>query len=430
MAEQIAFFLGSGCSRPSGQPMVADITRDMVSLKLYLMEALDPVSAFYYELDGFYPCWGTLEEFLAFDTQRIAEELTPNRVAARSIQSFVRYILRLPSWRQAPNYEDVCGLLSAIAGAMRRGTNDPFVIGFLNEHRIVEKLSKIRFPPDHRYFRLDPVDQLMVIDDFVGWVVAKSMQTSPPLNGYEAFDAAVVGLRELGIKSHFITTNYDCNIEALLKRMKMPFHDGFPPEKHLDDAGRTWRLGNHLKFFKSRSSALIKLHGSMNWYRAYDSNGSGAGVYAVSNPELSPEDGFKAYIRSEQFNFTSKHAPEMLRGSISKAHVYAYSIYAELFTALEAALDRVRMVVVAGFGWNDEGIAARLQRFAHTDGKKLLILDGSQPSPAAVANGWTNTNYSGDVGDGKAIAIHRQHMSSMKKEELLALILRLRKEMG
>ncbi len=294
----------------------------------------------------------------------------------------------------------VCGLLNVIAGAIRRRTNDLLINRFLEEHRIVDGLAAIEVPPSHRYFCMEPADQLMVLDDFVGWLIAKRIRISPPLEGYEAFTYAVRGLRDRGCKIHFITTNYDCNVERLLKQMKVPFHDGFHSERCLDHKGRSWRIGNHFEFFKARSSALMKLHGSVNWYRTHDILGSGAGVFAVSDLDLPPEEGFKASIGLGSHNFTPMHSPEMLRGSISKAHVYAYGIYAELFAAFEIALARVRLVVVAGFGWNDEGIAARLLRFAHTNGKRLLILDGSEPAPAVLANKWTNF--------GKVISIHRK----------------------
>lgn len=425
MLKQVAFLLGSGCSRPSGQPMVADLTQEMLYREFYLMEALDEISAFHYDLDGSYPLWGTLEELQRFDPTATAEQLVPWRMPAASIQAFLRYIVELPFWTQEPNYEDVCGLLNVIAGAVRRRTNDPLINRFLKDNRIVDRLAAIEFPRNHRYFMMDLAEQLMVVDDFVGWLVAKRIRVSPHLDGYEAFAFAISGLRERGCKSHFITTNYDCNIERLLTKMKVPFHDGFPSERYLDDAGRSWRLGNHLNFFKQRSSALMKLHGSINWYRTHDTLGSSAGLFAVSDPELTPEDGFNASIRKGSCNYTSKHSPEMLRGSMSKAHVYAYGIYAQLFAAFELALSRVSLVVVAGFGWNDEGIAARLLRFANTEEKKLLILDGSQPSPAVVANKWTNSRFSVDFNVREIISIHRQHMSAMKGDELLAMISKL-----
>lgn len=402
--------------------MVGDLTRDMLTRELYLMEGLDDQSAFYYGLDGSYPRWGTVEELQAFDPKATTEQLAPWRTPAASIQAFLRYIAELPSWVQKPNYEDVCGLLSVIAGASRRRTNDPLINSFLEEHHIVARLAAIKFPSNHRYFNMDPAEQLMVIEDFVGWLVAKRIQIAPPLNGYEAFASAVKGLGKRGYKSHFVTTNYDCNIERLLTQIEVPFHDGFPSGRYLDDAGRSWRVGNHLVFFGARSSALLKLHGSINWFRAHDTLGSDAGVFAVGDPELSADDGFKASIHMPPCNFSSKHSPEMLRGSMSKAHVYAYGIYAELFSAFEIALSRVRLVVVAGFGWNDEGIAARLLRFANTEGKKLLILDGSEPAPAVVVNNWLNPHFFGDLNDGEKISIHRQHMSSMKGDELLTLI--------
>ena len=403
--------------------MVGDLTEDMLTRELYLLDALDYFLAFVDGIEGSYPRWGTLEEATALARTGDVEQLILRKKPAASIQAFLRYIAELPSWPRKPNYEDVCGLLNVIAGAFSRRTNDPLINRFLEEHNIVDRLAAIEFPPSHRYFDLDVVEQLMVIEDFVGWLVAKRIQIAPPLTGYEAFAFAITGLRERGYKSHFITTNYDCNIERLLTQMKIPFHDGFPSDKYLDDSERNWRAGNRLGFFGARSSALIKLHGSINWFHTHDTQGSG--VFAVSDPALSPEDGFKASINMQPHDFTPMHAPEMLRGSLSKAHVYAYGIYADLFVAFERALSRARLVVVAGFGWSDEGIAARLTRFALGEGKKLLILDGSQPAPAFVTADWTNPYFVGDINDGKQISVHRQHMSSMKEGELLAMISKL-----
>lgn len=89
MAEQITFFLGSGRSKASGQPMVGDLTLDMLTRELYLMEALDDQAAFHDGLDGSYPRWGTREELQVFAPTATAEQLAPWRAPAASIQAFL-----------------------------------------------------------------------------------------------------------------------------------------------------------------------------------------------------------------------------------------------------------------------------------------------------------------------------------------------------
>jgi hypothetical protein len=79
-------------------------------------------------------------------------------------------------------------------------------------------------------------------------------------------------------------------------------------------------------------------------------------------------------------------------------------------------------MVVAGFGWSDEGIAARLIRFATVQERVLLVLDGSQGDPAISRA----TNFSdemiGPCGSVRGVRVYRHHMSSIAPDRLVSLI--------
>jgi SIR2-like domain len=420
----IAFFLGSGCSFPSGQPSVRQLTEDMVSRELYLIEALDPQSSFFYDLEDSFPRWGTQSDLGPDAAKKSKKELLPWRRPAESIQVFLSDLASLPSWAEAPNYEDICGILRLAAAALLRNLNDPLIRHYLQNNDLISRIERLDFPPTHRFHSYSLYKKFSVVEDFIGWVVAKRIRIRPKLIGYDPLARAIEGLREEGHAVHIVTTNYDCNLERMLRSIGVPFHDGLIGEIGVDTEEHVWRLGDgELRFFNDSSIALVKLHGSINWYLCHDAHGLGAGAIAAARTSLRPEHGYRAYIHSlSSGTFTPKKSPEMLRGSLSKAYDYSYSTYAQLLAAFEQILQRADVLVVAGFGWSDEAIAARLMRYANTKSKSLLVLDGSQPDPAVTRVVEFDERSLGQVGEGKSITMHRSHLSSLEPYELLAII--------
>jgi NAD-dependent SIR2 family protein deacetylase len=420
----IAFFLGAGCSFPSGQPSVHQLTGDMLSRELYLIEALDELSCFQYSLEGSYPRWGTKADLGPDAAKKSKKDLLPWRRPASSIQSFLSDLASLPSWpKKPPDYEDLCGVLRLCVATLFRDLNDPLVYHFLQSNDLISRVEQLDFPPSHRFHSYPLHEKLLVVEDFVGWVVAKRIRVRPKLVGYDPLAKAIDGLRKDGHAVHIVTTNYDCNLERVLRSIGAPFHDGILGKRARDSEERAWRLGGgELSFFNDSSIALVKLHGSINWYMCHDVNASGTGMMAAATTRLGPEQGYKAYISHSWWTFTSKSCPAMLRGSLSKAAEYSYSTYSQLLAAFEQVLQRADVMVVAGFGWSDEAIAARLMRYAYTESKTLLVLDGSRPDPEIARVVEFDKRNLGNVGEGKSITLHRSHLSSLEPYELLAMV--------
>ncbi len=396
----------------------------MFSRELYLIERLDALGCFLFRVEGSYPQWGTREDLGPDAAKKSKKELLPWRRPAASIQNLLSYLASLPSWPEEPNYEDLCSILRLAAAALMRNLNDPLIHHYLQSTDLVSRVEQLDFPPTHRFHSYPLHEKLSVVEDFVGWVVAKRLRIRPRLVGYDPLAKAITGLRKDGNTVHLITTNYDCNLERVLNSIGAPFHDGLVAERAMDLEEHVWRLGGgEFRFFHDSSIALVKLHGSVNWYFCHGVNASGASAFAAARTSLSPERAFKAYIHGSHGRmFTPKSCPEMLRGSLSKAYDYSYSTYSQALVAFEQILQRADVMVVAGFGWADEAIAARLLRYANTESKTLLVLDGSQPDPAVVRIAEFDERLVGKVGEGKPIAMHRSHLSSLGSYELLGMV--------
>jgi hypothetical protein len=284
------------------------------------------------------------------------------------------------------------------------------------------RLDRITFPQGHWFHGESINAKLSIIEDYVGWCVADRIRVDAPLVGYDALETALKALTDRTWPFHFATTNYDCNIERLLVSAGIPFHDGFVGKQVTDIVGRPWRLGTHFNFSENETCLVAKLHGSINWFVCHDVNGTGASTMAVAPLNCKPAEGYMTYIDQPGHRFTPKHSPEMLRGSLSKVDEYSYGVYSHLLAGFEEMLRCADIVVVAGFGWRDEGVAARLLRYGHTSDKALLVLDGTQSDPAVTTCAWFRRGMIGDVNGGRPISIYRSHMSELNHNELAKII--------
>jgi len=415
MPQTVTFFLGSGCSFPSGQPSVSDLTKELLTGELFLFESLDEHRLFLDSLVDCYPRWAKRCDFPP-NTERI--KLRPFRAPAVGIQKFLAALARFDVWSTAPNYEDLAGLVRRLAAVSLRDTNDPLVGAFMKQPEFGAALKELSFPSGHRVESYSLGKTLAVVDDFIGWVMAASMRLRPILRGYEAIRGVLTRLREVGTQAHFVTTNYDCNIERLLTGLGMKYNDGIHDLTGVDREDRLWRGGPRIGFLSNERSWLVKLHGSVNWYSCQDLEGAGYSVLAAAPLLTKPADAYRAQFRFDGITFTPTGSPEMLRGSISKAHEYSYSLYSQLLFALEQLLQQTDVLVVAGFGWMDEGIVARLKRFASINEGRLLMCEGQGDEPTVVSRGWMDMRGVGEVGEGKTMSLLRQYPSQMESATL------------
>ncbi len=425
--KKISFFIGSGSSLPSGQPSVDDITKACLEDEIYLIEPIDLSHAFQLELDDCLPQWGTKKDFeKKSGGRKTKKDLKPWRDPAISIQRFLKEMVLLEDWSKPPNYEDISGILNLMINHFYLRQNNPFVVSFIQKHNIATLLENIDFPSHHRFHKYPIGKKLLLIDDFIGWVVSSRLKSKPKLLGYESLVNAIKELSAKEVQLDFITTNYDLNLELLFQKHKLSFTDGFVGEVVEDDIDQEWRIGNKFQFFTEKAIQLIKLHGSINWFALKDVHtiaGNTLGV--VSDFKIEPSSAFCSTIQEIGPLYTPEHGPEMLRGNLSKAHEYSYTIFSQLLNAFVYALNTSRLLVISGYGWSDEPLNARLLSFAGRDENKIIIFDGNIDKPAIrniIDYGAINNKLIGDLNEDKPIVIYPSFVSDLKERELLEVI--------
>jgi hypothetical protein len=421
----ISFFIGSGCSLPSGQPSVTQITEACFDGEYYLGEPIDHYNSFFIGLEDYLPKWYTIDDFGDVTLEEDKKMLEDLKKPVKSIQLFLQKFALLPYWKEKPNYEDISGILNLISQAIHFNENNFLVDYFLEKSDFVAMVEEIQFPEPHRFNVYPLYRKLFAINDFISFVIAKNIIIKPELKGYDSLEYAVKKFRNEGYKVNFITTNYDCNLERLFEQNKLKYTNGFCGVDVKDDLNQDWKLLHKFDFFEDESKIqLIKIHGSINWYYLKDVYASGGIKFGKTNIDLTPEKAIEGYIQDVGAKYTPIGAPSMLIGNLSKAYAYSYDTYSQLLFAFEQAISNTDVFVVSGFGWSDKPLASRLTRNI-TENSKILIFDGDEFDPAIrkfIPYDSPSRAIIGNYGEGKPISIFPSFMSSIKKEALYDVV--------
>ena len=162
------------------------------------------------------------------------------------------------------------------------------------------------------------------------------------------------------------TVNHDLLAERALRNADIAYIDGFGNAE------------NGIRFFDPKTfrtndgrAALIKLHGSINWYRFRPDNGD------FHDDRYGIPTGSHWHNRSvDGRRLTNLDAhPHFLTGAYNKIAEYGAGIFLAQFREFDRALDAHDTVVMSGYGWGDKGINMRLKNWIWGKrGRKILLL--------------------------------------------------------
>lgn len=156
-----------------------------------------------------------------------------------------------------------------------------------------------------------------------------------------------------------ITLNHDILVEMLFSLNNIEYCDGFG-----------LRDGD-LQFFEDAfpddaKVSLIKLHGSINWYR----NG-GAGIMRPASILI---DSASACANSRRDLWISKDmVPSFLSGQ-GKVSLYNRGIFADMQYRFQQALRRNDLIIMSGYGWGDVPINFHIQYWLERSKSNRLVL--------------------------------------------------------
>lgn len=360
---RLVVLLGSGVSVPAGMPTVDEISRRIFTGERVI---------------------GTGNGFRAVD------QLPPNHEVFNQnlpeILAFVRTLRDLcdeyfasQEKDRTANYEDVSYVARQIEDGLASEYENPALLP-LNELLGVEAG---RTPHALHQIASATAD---FIDDIV-----RSLLSGPmgPLDHLRALSDAVGDndIRELTVA----TLNHDVVFERAMELMGRPVSDGFT------DPFGTLRIWND--HFDNPARKLLKLHGSIDWWRYTLTHKRWTGQFTARAIDGDPEHARGP--NRERLDYPALGRPLILTGTFNKTLSYPTGIYADQHFRFHEALTAADAVAVMGYSFRDKAINARLVAWAERPGQRRMIVVHPDPdrlgehARGAIRDKWIRWQDSG-----------------------------------
>jgi hypothetical protein len=165
------------------------------------------------------------------------------------------------------------------------------------------------------------------------------------------------------------TLNHDTVLERAFDHFGVDVSDGF------GDSYGTLRIWND--DFGDESRKLLKLHGSINWWRYELTRDGWTGQITAR-----AVDGDAERARGpggERLGYTAGGRPQILTGTFNKILAYPTGIYADQHFRLHEALRDADALIVVGYGFRDKAINARIVAWTERPGERRMVVVHPQP---------------------------------------------------
>ncbi len=381
----VSFLLGAGASRESGFPLALELT-DTIREADYCFDSEQFTPGLSDECSPFGPGIGFLTKQLFDQLLKICDT---ESVAATGGQDAPR----------KANYEDVYVFAHHLSTRVKGSFISPPVGLYLNQlNDVVEGLcaQNERFNPEQAYSRV-----CKLISDAVYHFLGR-IEIAP--RGFQLLESAIDSER---VKRLTIATlNHDQVLENLLdsklrdhnrripKWSRKPYTDGF--NFRLPDGQVLWydRIalvkGLEENPHHNEEIVLLKLHGSIDWWRTRVSRGGN--FYDDLCRPLSKD--INHLVDSRGNSIGIPHGPSFLTGGTKEA-AYQSGVYADHWSAFLARLDMSIALIVTGFSWNDRGVVNRVQTWLNEDADRKLYIYDEDCTSAQLA--LLNLDHNGQV---------------------------------
>ena len=340
---QIAFFVGSGVSRPSKAPTVADLTNRVLE------------SAWRFHTDGSV-CPVQAEEGRE-SIGRAANAQNLIRLVHQQIEGHIVH-----RERRSPNYEDYFACLKQIVQDETGEVVNPLITRKVDALKAAASSLYLQFRAhidDNRFASLAKRST-----DLIQWIVVHELWgIEDPVGMALLTDSAKV-FEEIDI----FTLNHDLLVEKQLESKNVAYVDGFgePDGDALLFNGSWDQDGSSVRLFK--------LHGSVDWHQ-FRFKSRGVDRYAKLRKEPYPY--YSRDADGDPFR-PSEIGPSFLTGTTVKEQAYGYGLYGELFEQLRHRLRKHDTLVFSGYGWGDKGINTRINQWLREQtGNRIVILHGN-----------------------------------------------------
>lgn len=326
----VTFLLGSGVSIPSSYPSTAEITSDL--LKKNWLGTRD--TARYPES----PHWMSTSDY----SVRIAGVWG----LIRLLRSHIEQHLALQAKGEA-NYEDIYYLGRQLLDSFRGEYDNPGLLPFLFDLRakVEQMLGQLNanYEPNYMLGKRVNVglnDLLAGTLEFIEEAVAEKLALRQPIRGLDLLDEC----RKIG-PLHIVTLNHDTLLETHFSAE--PIRDGFSSisENAAEFEPKTFDATDEYGVM------LLKLHGSINWYRYKTKAERDLVVRVQGDPNRVNRRGEDLFAPVGRM---------LLAGTTNKELAYGSGVFLELMYQFHRRLKETRLLIVSGYGFADKGINSRI----------------------------------------------------------------------
>lgn len=269
------------------------------------------------------------------------------------------------------DYEDIAYLARQIDDGITSEYENPALLPLNNMLRAKLGLS------------LDGLKDVAAISaDYVEDIVRSMLGRTPTTLKYLA---PIVGAfqEEQITQLDLATLNHDLVVETALRMANVSYSDGF------ERPFGTLMIWNDAYSVSARR--LLKLHGSIDWYR-YNLRIDGWEGQVSARSDLDP---FRPVgPAGEDLGYPAGGRPQILTGTFDKILRYPTGVYADQHFRFHEALSAADRLLVIGYGFRDKAINARIAAWAERPGERRMVVVHRDPdrvragSRGAIRNPW------------------------------------------
>jgi hypothetical protein len=273
------------------------------------------------------------------------------------------------------NYEDIAYVARQIEDGLTSEYENPALLP------LIEQLEQ--------KYGHDLVHEAGAAADYIDDIV-RSLLGPPGL--FDNLAAIVDAVRDGEVDDLTIATlNHDTVIERAFDLFGVELPDGF------GDAYGTLRVWND--DFGIGSRKLLKLHGSIDWWRYTLTRNGWTGQFTAR-----AIDGDAEHARGpndKRLDYPALGRPLILTGTFNKILAYPTGIYADQHFRFHEALRDAGKLVVIGYGFRDKAINARVVAWAERPGDRRMVVVHPDPdrlgrgARGAIRNKWLRWRNAG-----------------------------------
>lgn len=374
--------LGSGTSVHAGMPSVDEITQRVLSGESVM------------SIGGAY---------------RVVERLPPNyeifNQELPEIRAFVETVKRLcddyfesQDKDRITNYEDIAYVARQIDDGLMSEYENPALLPL--NRQLGEAAGRT------------PYDLQQVADASANYVddIVRSL-LGRPAQAYDHLGAVVDAVRDERVTDLTIATlNHDVVLEGAFAAAGVAVSDGF--EKSFGTL-QVWN--DH---FSTPTRKLLKLHGSIDWWRFTLVIDGWNGQFTARAIDRDPE-----HARGPDgalLDYPAMGRPLFLTGTFNKILSYQSGVYADQHFRFHDALMSADALVIIGYGFRDKAINSRIVAWAERPGERRMVVVHpdpdrfSQTGRGAIRGHWTPWKNRGTLAFVREYLTHETTWASIR----------------